>query len=130
MYIELKPSEIFYSQDSIRSTFDSGKDIGELLDEIVFESASVHRIPNISVIKCGINGSSERWHTADNRRLWVFKQLERLGFLETIRVIQVTFNSRSHSRKFSTVNGGESIRVRGGGPSGRAYTLPDNYCER
>ena len=124
----LKPSEIYNSQDSIGASYDDGRGIGETLDDIVYKRCSVSSIPTIRVIKCQIHGSSERWHSGDNRRLWVFKQLERLGYLDQITV-GVTYRVGAHSRKFSTQNGGEHVRVRNGGPRGQAYLLPDGYCK-
>ena len=52
----------------------------------------------------------DRWFSADNRRLWVFRQLERLGKCATIAV-QETLSIPS--KKFTTNNNGESIEVRG-----------------
>ena len=51
-----------------------------------------------------------KWFTADNRRLWVFRDLERLGKCTTIPV-RIIINIPVG--KFTTKNGGTSVRVRG-----------------
>ena len=57
--IDLTPSEICYSQDSISNTFRAGTShagqyIGETLDEIVRNPDTVDLIPKISVFKKGV----------------------------------------------------------------------------
>ena len=87
--------------------------IGETLDQLLNGNSSVQSIPNISVAQR--NG---KWFTSDNRRLWVFRKAEEIGFLKTIYVNE-TYYIRDD--KFTTVNGGTSIRVRGGGPGGSRW---------
>ncbi|KAK3590394.1 hypothetical protein CHS0354_028504 [Potamilus streckersoni] len=113
----LKPSEIFYSQDSINNIFTGGythrgKPIGDTLDELADGQTTVQKISTISVID--ING---KWFSCDNRRLWVFKQFEFLGGCTYIPVFKTMFIDR---RKFTTLNEGKSIRVRGS-PGGNWY---------
>jgi len=73
---------------------------------------SIYDIPTISVMQR--NG---RWITSDNRRLWVFQQLERLGKCDEIPV-RITYNISDD--KFTSSNGGEYVSVRGP-PGGRWY---------
>ena len=87
--------------------------IGETLDQLLNGNSSVQSIPNISVAQR--NG---KWFTSDNRRLWVFRKAEEIGFLKTIYVNK-TYYIRDD--KFTTENGGTSIRVRGGGPGGSRW---------
>jgi hypothetical protein len=70
--MELRPSEIYYSQDSIMNRFGDytphgNTCIGETLDQLLNGHCNVQSIPNISVVQR--NG---KWFTSDNRRLWVF----------------------------------------------------------
>ena len=62
-------------------------------------------IPTIRVIER--NG---RWVTSDNRRLWVFKHLERLGFIDEIPVYQTHW---VNDNKFTSTNDGAKVTVRG-----------------
>ena len=79
--------------------------IGETLDQLLNGHCNVESIPNISVVER--NG---KWFTSDNRRLWVFRKAEEIGFLKSIYVNEAYY---IRDNKFTTENGGTSIRVRG-----------------
>ena len=104
--MRLKPSEIFYSQDSISKKFNNGKTIYSTLDECRDNSFKVALIPNIRVCQ-----KNERWYTLDNRRLWVFKRLEEEGRITDIEVNTVSSGFLT-AKKFTTKNGGVSVRIR------------------
>lgn len=53
---------------------------------------------------------NNKWVTSDNRRLWVFRHVERLGLCQEIDV-QIT--SWIHDNKMTSTNGGVSVTVRG-----------------
>ncbi|KAH3858223.1 hypothetical protein DPMN_100843 [Dreissena polymorpha] len=61
-----------------------------------------------------------KWVTVDVRRLWVFKELERLGKCDR-GDIEVGYSIPS--AKLTTRNGGVKIDVRGS-PGGTWYTIP------
>ena len=116
MYI--LPSEIYYSQNSINNYFDSkcvhaNVRIGETLDKLCDGKLRINHIPNIRVVL-----RDGKYFTADNRRLWVFRHLERLGKCKEIPV-RMTRNL-NNGKKFTTRNGGTSVTVRGD-PGGRWY---------
>jgi hypothetical protein len=76
--MELRPSEIFYSQDSIMNKFGDNTQhrntyIGETLDQLLNEHCSVQSIPKISVEQR--NG---QWFTSDNRRFKLVSLLRHL----------------------------------------------------
>ncbi|KAH3896209.1 hypothetical protein DPMN_020382 [Dreissena polymorpha] len=107
--MKIRPSEIHYSQNSISNIFDSksshsGRLIGETLDRICEGSCSIHFIPSLTV---AVHGGE--WMTVDNRRLWVFKELERLEKCDNVDV-EVGFSISS--AKLTTTNGGVKIDVR------------------
>ena len=107
--LRLKPSEIMYSQASISNRFKArsihrDKLIGETLDDICEGRSSITEIPQISVME-----KDGRWVTADNRRLWIFRELERLGKCEDISVCQVY---SIDPKKMNSTNGGVSVHVR------------------
>ena len=63
--------------------------------------------------------------TSDNRRLWVFRELERLGKYDSI-----TVNETSHidSRKLNSTNGGVSVEFhRGRSPGGKWHKSPSKF---
>ena len=106
----MRPSDIRYSQDSISCYFDSKCPhssylLGETVDSVCAGRTSLSSIPTITVVY-----RSGHWYTADNRRLWVFRQLENMGKCEEIPVY-VGYDIRDE--KFTTTNGGLYVRVRG-----------------
>lgn len=118
--LSLFPSEIRYTQDSIgnkfgRCTSHRNTFIGETLDDLLLRRCSVYDIPRINVIR-----RNEKYYTADNRRLWVFKKAEELGGCDRIPVY-VSDEDYIPSIKWTTYNDGESLYVRGN-PRGWHWT--------
>jgi len=116
--MEIRPSQIFYSQDSILNRFGdytphANMYIVETLDHLLEGRCNVDDIFTMNVMKR--NGE---WFTSDNRRLWVFRTAEQIGFLETVKVNVIYYISNN---KFTTVNHERSVRVRRGGPGGRIW---------
>ncbi|KAL3859186.1 hypothetical protein ACJMK2_009415 [Sinanodonta woodiana] len=105
MEMRLKPSLTNFSQDTIKNCFECDGTIGSVLDAIYEGTISINTIPKISI--CQKDG---KWFAADNRRLWIFQQLEKLGKCSEIDV-RVTYNIPDS--KFTTKNGGVSVSVRG-----------------
>ena len=107
--LSLKPSEIMYSQSSIANKFiksDHGQ-IGEVLDDIMEDKLSISKLPTIEV-KC-IDGS---YVSSDNRRLWILKQLERLGRVNEVNVKTTRWMSKQKSARTN------NVKIRGIGPGG------------
>ena len=110
----MKPSEIRYCQDSV-DYFSGPQKIGKTLDELCEGKMQISDLPMIRVCEKG-----GKWYTADNRRLWMFKHMERLGKLTYVEVRESSFQACIGSSKFTTSNDGESINVRGD-PGGEWY---------
>ncbi|CAC5394655.1 unnamed protein product [Mytilus coruscus] len=118
----LKPSEIFYSQDSVSNRWElrtpySDTLIGETLDELLTGPVSLDDIPIITAVI--ING---KLHTADNRRLWVFRKAEEFGYLHEIEVFQESFGIKT-----STEDQHQSTYKSSYGKA--KYTRPSYVCE-
>ncbi|KAL3867705.1 hypothetical protein ACJMK2_040572 [Sinanodonta woodiana] len=105
MNFTLRPSEIYYCQNTIKNVFDGIGPIGQTLNDIVDGHLSVNDLTPIRV--CWKNN---RWFALDNRRLWIFKHLERMGKIDEIDVKEI---SEIPPEKFTTKNDGNSIFVRG-----------------
>ena len=108
--LSLKPSEILYSQSSIANKFIKGGHglIGEVLDDIMEDRLFISSLPKIKV-KC-IDGS---YVSCDNRRLWILKQLERLG---RVHEVSVKTARRMPGQKSARTN---NVKIRGmHGPGG------------
>jgi len=82
---------------------------------------SVYSIPTIRVVNR--NG---KWVTCDNRRLWVFRYLERLGKVDKV---PVKIKSDVPSKKLTSVNGGTQIAVRGN-PGGYCYNQLSRFNDQ
>lgn len=96
-------SRIYFSQDSIsnrfgRSTKHAGVLIGETLDKLLTGECSIFDIDPIRVARRrGV------YVTEDNRRLWIFKKLEKKGKCTKVPVIKVDEISSSKPFKRPTV---------------------------
>lgn len=89
MLIEIKPSNIHFSVAIIDNVFHRNSHhcysrIGETLDSLCEGKIKIRDIPPISVIRY-----NSGWLTVNNRRLWVFRQMERLGKCARIPVVVV-----------------------------------------
>lgn len=105
--MELKPSEIYFSQNNIFRKFRNGYLIGEVLDDLYLGKISVSDIPMMTVTK---KPGCDKWFTVDNRRLWVFRYLEGAGKCSTVPVYEGSY--AVHSGKFTTTNEGVSIEIK------------------
>lgn len=83
----LRPSDIMYSQRTIAPHFQNGLPLEKLRDQICYRAISIRDIPMISV-KFLPDGS---YLSLDNRRLWVFKELENRGVINFILVKRINW---------------------------------------
>lgn len=102
----MKPSEIYYSQDSIKEKFDNGHTIYSTVSVCKKHQYVINKIPRMRVCK-----KDGKWYTLDNRRLWVFRKLEADGHIKDVKVTQVS-KDRLPAEKFTTKNDGESVDIR------------------
>lgn len=80
--IKIDPSVIFYTHSKIRKRFTGcSKLIAETYDEIVSGATLITDIPLIRVIY-----SNDRYFSLNNRRLFLFKELQRAGKLMEVEV--------------------------------------------
>lgn len=117
-FFTARPSEIMFSQVSIANTFKNGDSIGDVLDDIIEDRLSVSSLPPILVKH--IDGELV---SADNRRLWILKQLEKLGHLTTVKVKRTKWIC--HKKSARTQN----VKIRGGSPGGKWACVSDSLTE-
>ena len=96
--------DIYYSQDSIKQSFQDGRSLAMMQRELLQGGKRVTDIPRITVVR-----SQGHWFSVDNRRLWVFKQV--YSGTKAIPVYQGVQDHRFWN-KFTTNNGGRQIRLR------------------
>lgn len=103
--ISIDPQTVSYIQDSISNRFQCGRKVLDTMEKLkngrikIFQS----KIPPIKIFQW-----EGKWHSQDNRRLWAFKQ----AGLRAVpaKVIDI---ASVHRDKFTTLNRGCTIRVRG-----------------
>eukprot|EP00933_Yihiella_yeosuensis_P046186 TRINITY_DN41676_c0_g1_i1.p1 TRINITY_DN41676_c0_g1~~TRINITY_DN41676_c0_g1_i1.p1 ORF type:complete len:477 (-),score=22.32 TRINITY_DN41676_c0_g1_i1:75-1505(-) len=98
---QMNPASIRYTQDSISSRFANGMSIYETLSQLRNGELSIESIPRIEVFE--YNGD---WYSADNRRLWVLKELGRSI------MVNVVAPSDVDARKLTTKCKGIDIEIR------------------
>ena len=100
----LDPHSVRYSQDSIRATFKDGTTIDRLVAGLRSGEINPGDIPSIRVLE-----RDGALFTLDNRRLWVFQQVDRpIPYRKaTQQEIEREF------WKFKPADDGRTIRVRG-----------------
>lgn len=98
-------SQVKYCQESIRKTFQDGRQVATMCRELQTGQKTIKDIPPITVVVDG-----DYVFSADNRRLWAFKNC---GIPHDTR-IDVKVGRRSHSfrEKYTTPTTGLSIRKR------------------
>ena len=95
----MNPQNIFFTQAQISLFFKIGRGVVSTLVELESGELLASAFPPIRVFMW--NG---RWHSADNRRLWCFKQ----AGLTAVPVTRINIKSVDR-RKFTTTNNGESV---------------------
>jgi len=113
MIVELAPSEIRFMHDTIRPQFRNGKGVNQVIEDIYKGVTKIEDIPRIEVTK-----RNNKYYSLSNRRLYVFRVLQKRKFLSRIEVFLVT---RWEEQKYTTKSDGESVKVR------RDKTLPHTF---
>ena len=78
----LKPSEIRFSREEIPSRFSDFGEIHQVIGKLLIHPKLINTVPLMTVS----NRNDGEWHSENNRRLYVFRVLEKKGVLETIQV--------------------------------------------
>ena len=104
--VELPVSQIRWCHDSIKVVFQDGQLVAMMLKQLLDGDLLLHQIPQIEVLED--NALLYAW--TGNRRLWVFKEFERLRKQEVrIKVKKKVTKLPRKNQKFSTTNEGESV---------------------
>lgn len=110
--MRLNPNDIRYTQNSISGQFSNGLAIETTFYDLLNGFLSPDSIASIEVVMC--NGTW--WALTGNRRLFLYKQLEELGLVDTIPVVQRSPDRsgvmNQLRRRMTTRDNGYSIRCR------------------
>ena len=120
--IVLRPSDIRYTQNTISNKFKNGTLIGRLLDDVVTGTTLVSKVKKI-----GVQFVDGMWYSADCRRLWVFKQLEFLGYCPLITANVV---KQIQLADCTSDSGGTNVTIQGGQPGGIWYSKVEEIRQK
>ena len=120
--MKIYPSSIHFSVDIIDNVFDKYSHhsycrIGETLDALCEGTVKISDIPLMTVVE-----KDSKLFTGNNKRLWVFRQLERLGKCTKIPVIV------KQDIPISIKTMGQTVTVREN-PGGLWYLLPSSNMQ-
>eukprot|EP01063_Lacrimia_lanifica_P016314 TRINITY_DN22916_c0_g1_i1.p1 TRINITY_DN22916_c0_g1~~TRINITY_DN22916_c0_g1_i1.p1 ORF type:complete len:459 (+),score=138.62 TRINITY_DN22916_c0_g1_i1:46-1422(+) len=83
--VEIDPEEVYFTHARIRPFFSCGRRVHDTLDALTSGELAVADLPPISLIgsmtPCGLGPP---YFSLNNRRLFVFKELRRLGLVTTV----------------------------------------------
>lgn len=82
----LKPIDICFNKKLLPSSFDDGIPVRETLQQLANGEILLEDLPIIDVVWCQ---KKWVWYTLNNRRLWVFRELEKLGKCQYIATRRV-----------------------------------------
>ena len=94
--VEIDRSIIYFTHSKLRKKFSDGKIVEETFKQVLDGLVKIEDLPKIKVM---YDPTSDRYISMNNRRLWVFKQLNSLGKLPTIMV--QTENIKGKDNKLS-----------------------------
>lgn len=96
--VTLNPSDILFTHSVISQRFTGcGKLLNETLQDIMGNKTSINDIPKIKVFYI-MKGSNIIYMSENNRRLWVFKELQRNGLIDSI---DVRLEKATHKKYFN-----------------------------
>jgi len=120
--VRLKPQEIGFTQNTISKWINMKRNgltekvtLDDLVDCVLNGDVDIDSIKKIEVFRMDSLTFGTKWFSLDNRRLWLYKALDELGYGEegfTIQCKHVPFKN-IYSQKFTTTNMGETVKVRG-----------------
>lgn len=108
--VYMYPSEIRFTHDSIQSNFRDGRSIPVTFRQILMKNIAVESLPLMEVMKY----EGEWFVVRGNRRLFLFQELEKRGYLKQMRVQTRNFNPDLFNKQYTSPNRGTSVRIRSG----------------
>lgn len=117
--IYLKPSEVRYTHDQITAHFTDGRSLLSTFVALLYGKIEIKLggvdVPPVEVMQTSEyeNGKEGKlWYVVNgNRRLYVFRRLEKCGALTTMQVIARKYDSIEMDKHFLTRNKGRSVSI-------------------
>lgn len=96
----LKPSDIRFTTNEVEERFDNNIKLTETLTQLENKEITVDDIPKIQVVW---SDKHWEWYTLDNRRLWVFQELEKHGSCRMIKTHRLEEVRKDPKRLYGSV---------------------------
>lgn len=117
--IYLKPSEVRFTHDQITAHFTDGRTLMSTFIALLYEKVEIRLggidVPPIEVMQTSeYEGGKEvkLWYVVNgNRRLFIFRKLEKCGAITTMQVIARKYDSIEMDKHFLTRNKGRSVSI-------------------
>lgn len=123
--VYMYPSKIRFTHDSIQSNFSDGHSIPETFRQILWKKLTVEDLPLIEVMKYG----GEWFVVRGNRRLFLFKELEKRGLLSQVKVQTRNFDQYLFQTQHTSSNKGKTVLIRGYGHHAVKQELDEIWSE-
>lgn len=107
------------------TNFRDGHSIPETFRQILMKKIAVESLPLMEVMK----HEGEWFVVRGNRRLFLFQELERRGYLKQVSVQTRNFNSDLFYKQYTSPNKGKSVRIRGYGQDSVRTELDKIWAE-
>ena len=119
-FVDLAPSQILFTHDSIAETFSCGRYIDHTYEELLQGDIQVEDLPMIKVKRADLSTHQYWaargwdfdlfWAVTGNRRTWVYRKLQVAGLCNSVRC--ELSKKGVGSERFTTPNCGDSVVVR------------------
>lgn len=106
--VYMYPSKIRFTHDSIESYFSDGHSIPETFRQILWKKITAEDLPWIEVMNYEGNWFAVR----GNRRLFLFKELEKRGELSKVKVQKINFDQYLFRTQYTSSNKGKTTLIR------------------
>ena len=117
--ISLKPSDVRYTHDTIPAQFHDGRTLISTMKDLLYERVEIRLgdgdVPPIEVMQTEETEggkSGKMWYVVNgNRRLYVFRRLEKCGALQEMQVVTRKYDAIEMDKHFLTRNHGRTVTV-------------------
>ena len=107
----MRPSDIRFTHDSIQYKFTDGRTLTETFRQLLRKVTPIENIPKMELMP-----NKGKWFVVrGNRRLFVYKELEKRNQIEQVQVTKRIFNRELFDKQYTSSNEGRSVKIRGRG---------------
>ncbi|CAH1785447.1 unnamed protein product [Owenia fusiformis] len=105
--VQLNPAEILYTQDIVKCHFEDGTNLADTFRSLLYGTSSPGDLESMDVMLW----DQKYWVVEGNRRLYLFKQLEKLNITKQITAIKIPEEKWMWRKIFRNSNHGKTVSV-------------------